>query len=268
MTTDAQTTSPANNRKRVLSTSETGTSKRQKPSNQLLATLQHTDNVAHAIAALDKITLAQLLLEATRDSTTLRDAVLAKHKEARQKALDRVISFKKYVLQAAAIWQRVEEEGKPEDWVEKYRVVDELVAVIERIGELVEYDSSYGTRRNALQALCSIGERFVNVKGWAAREIQLEFVDHEVFREVMSNIIAMVRPRDMVLLRADDVFRKQVEALHAASEKREMGWRLQEILNVIEPSEVVNVFEDDEGAADLWSTRRMERWVHACDVAR
>ncbi|KAK5738072.1 hypothetical protein LTR17_006315 [Elasticomyces elasticus] len=154
-----------------------------------------------AIAALDHETVRGLLLDAAKLSSAIHQATLAKYDEKKQFEQARTVDIRSYINQLATIWDR---SGGERSFPDSTGAISDIESLIGRLETQVKAESSYATKRSALEALCEIGEWIVNDGesdlGRTIREEMNEYENRSLV-ETMCYVFEMMTDEEKALLR-------------------------------------------------------------------
>ncbi|KAK5739450.1 hypothetical protein LTR17_005355 [Elasticomyces elasticus] len=116
----------ARSHKRAVSGSDTIVNKRQKTASHPPAIPYDRAALSHVIDVLDKNALKEVLLEATKTSATLRNALFTRR-------LARVISYGKQIGEAYEVWNSIGEKRSTCQHVDTDEVATDLVSIVDEI---------------------------------------------------------------------------------------------------------------------------------------
>ncbi|KAK5675906.1 hypothetical protein LTS10_011638 [Elasticomyces elasticus] len=228
-TTSTNPSSP--HHKREAPAHESPVSKRIKQDDALP---DHQQTLETAIAALDHETVRGLLLDAARVSSAIHQATLAKYDEKKQFEQARTVDFRSYINELATIWDR---SGGERSFSDSTGAISDIESLIGRLETQVKAESSYATKRSALEALCEIGEWIVNDgESDLGRNIREEMNEYEnrSLVETMCYVIENMTDEEKARLREEKNVVGRISDLggDGLDEALELG--LDEVLELIE----------------------------------
>ncbi|KAK3641338.1 hypothetical protein LTR56_011366 [Elasticomyces elasticus] len=200
-TTPTNPSSPPH--KREAPAHESPLSKRLKQDDALP---DHQQTLQAAIAALDHETVRELLLDAAKASSAIHQATLAK-------------------------------SGGERSFPDSTGAISDIESLIGRLETQVKAESSYATKRSALEALCEIGEWIVNDGesdlGRSIREEMTEYENRSLV-ETMCYVVEIMTDEEKARLREERDVVGRISDLggDGLDEALELG--LDEVLELIE----------------------------------
>ncbi|KAK5739451.1 hypothetical protein LTR17_005356 [Elasticomyces elasticus] len=228
-TTPTNPSSPPH--KREAPAHESPPSKRFKQDSALPS---HQQTLEAAIAALDHATVQGLLLDAAKVSSAIHQATLAKYDEKKQFEQARTVDFRSYINELATIWDR---SGGERSFPDSTGAISDIESLIGRLETQVKAESSYATKRSALEALCEIGEWIVNDgESDLGRNIREEMNEYEnrCLVETMCYVVENMTDEEKARLREEKNVVGRISDLggDGLDEALELG--LDEVLELIE----------------------------------
>ncbi|KAK4952081.1 hypothetical protein LTR10_010001 [Elasticomyces elasticus] len=219
----------AASRKRGRSEPDEAPKKRQRSSGTAPTDPWDAKVMRAAITELSDETVRQLLLEGTRLLPSLQEATLAEanRKKTTKKQVAKVLDFDRYLMTARNIWEKALDRNAVID-------PDDIAAEFDT---LVKAESSYATKRSALEALCEIDEWIVNDGesdlGRSIREEMNEYENRSLV-ETMCYVVEIMTDEEKARLREEKNVVGRISDLggDGLDEALELG--LDEVLELIE----------------------------------
>ncbi|KAK3641339.1 hypothetical protein LTR56_011367 [Elasticomyces elasticus] len=236
----------ARSHKRAVSGSETIVNKRQKTASHLP---YDRAALSHVIDVLDKKALKEVLLEASKTSATLRNALYTRR-------LGRVISFGKQIGEAYEVWNSIGEKRSTCQHVDADEVATDLVSIVDEIIHKVAVVGPFSTKLNAVKAICSVAELLTDhgdILNVEEQDVRQMISDNDVLGEAMLSVIDIMRPVDMVRLRGDITLLGRIVSLQNAGAGLDVDLRMDEVMELInEPDDGADEesANEDEGVDD------------------
>ncbi|KAK4889572.1 hypothetical protein LTR27_011650 [Elasticomyces elasticus] len=191
--------------KRRRAQSEERRLKRVKTSEEALVPPWDGVRIKAAIAALKKEDLHRIVLEATKESTYLYQAIQAKHDDMVRERLARVVSFDQYVDEVTDLWHVYFRDQSAGLSIDNSAVVAGIESVTKKIASQISRDSSYQTQENALNAICDICELIMDLVEDVSlsEEMETELHGHEMFGSAMFDVTGLMSLRNFERLESD-----------------------------------------------------------------
>ncbi|KAK5675914.1 hypothetical protein LTS10_011646 [Elasticomyces elasticus] len=205
--------------------SKTASGKRHRLAAQATALAEDHHTLLFAVTRLSKYALCDLLIEGSTKSASLKRHVLKYYTQTVRKSLPPVIDFGSFLVDVAKFWEE-DAEIKPS------AATKELKATIRQIASNVDSQATYGTKANAIRAICSIGEQITNVDDMSqlGSEIRLRFRDSRVFYETLSSVFEMMDVADTVCYIKD--LETSICVWYLQKSAAGMGWGLRDLERV------------------------------------
>ncbi|KAK5675907.1 hypothetical protein LTS10_011639 [Elasticomyces elasticus] len=239
----------AHSHKRAISGTKAIVIKRRKTSSDPPAIPWDRAALSHVIDVLDKKALKEVLLEATKTSATLRNALFTRR-------LARVISFGKQIGEAYEVWNSIGEKQSTGQHVDTDEVAADLISIVDDIIHKVEEVGPFSTKLNAVKAICSVAELLTDhgdILNVEEQDVRQMFSDNDVLGEAMISVIDMMRPVDMVRLRGDITLLGRIVSLQNAGAGLDVDLRMDGVMELInEPDDGADEesANEDEGTDD------------------
>ncbi|KAK5738051.1 hypothetical protein LTR17_006294 [Elasticomyces elasticus] len=172
-----------------------------------------------AVAALIDATVRQLLLDVTRASVPVQQAILTKQNEKKQTEQARVVDFSQYADEMDDIWDKYSSNTGSKEYENAFRATSEFADLIRNVRDEVSAHSSFRTKTAALAALCEIGDEVVDgPSGCLGSEVRKHFQYDTRIAEAMCRILARATGTQLARIKADSKVLRDVRSLKASAE--------------------------------------------------
>ncbi|KAK5720228.1 hypothetical protein LTR15_007501 [Elasticomyces elasticus] len=187
-----------------------------------------------AITGLDDATVRQLLLDATRASVPVQQAILMKHNQKKRTEQARVVDFSQYTNEMEDIWDKHSSNSGSKEYENAFRATGEFADLIRNVRDEVSAHSSFGTKTAALAALCEIGDEVVDgPSGCLGSEVRKHFQYDTRIAEAMCHILAGATDTQLARIKADSKVLEDVRSLKAGAEGYGFDLDLQSVIDVL-----------------------------------
>ncbi|KAK5689815.1 hypothetical protein LTR97_012574 [Elasticomyces elasticus] len=157
-----------------------------------------------AIDSLDKATLQQLLLDATKKSITTKRALEVKFAEKQRDERVDTNDFSHFLDSVVEIWSSNHQYHNQESSVHADTAANDITNLLGRIASQVTVDSSYAIKRTGLNVLCEIGNWILKTGHCAlGRGVQQHFEAHDTMAEAMMCVTDVCVDEEVWKIRAD-----------------------------------------------------------------
>ncbi|KAK3641359.1 hypothetical protein LTR56_011387 [Elasticomyces elasticus] len=187
-----------------------------------------------AITALDDATVRQLLLDATRASVPVQQAILTKHNSKQQNEQARVVDFSQYTSEIGEIWDKYSSNSGSKEYENSYRAASEFEDLIRKVRAEVSAHSSFGTKKAALATLYEIGDEVIDgPSSCLGSEVRKHFQDDTSVAEAMCHVLAVATVPELAKFKADSDLLGKIRKLKGGAEDYGFDLDLESVLDVL-----------------------------------
>ncbi|KAK4952100.1 hypothetical protein LTR10_010020 [Elasticomyces elasticus] len=187
-----------------------------------------------AITALDDATVRKLLLDATRASAPVQQAVLTKYNQKKRSEQVRVVDFSRHTNEIENIWAKYSSNSGSKEYDNAFQAAEEFEDLIRQVREEVTVHSSYGTKMAALKALREIGDDVIDCpSSCLGSEVRKHFQDDTSLAEAMCHVLALATDPELASLKADNDVLGNIRDLERSAEGYGFDMDLQSVLDVL-----------------------------------